>query len=228
MKITLSKYIEISELDYKDINYETNIIEIGYDLSHGEIEELNIDDFQTKITNIDKQLSIRTIASNSKIDGNNLIFDTNSLTFGQYIDCEAYLKDKKYNEFLQVFFNLNNINFYDSAISIFFNAYDEFTKFQKLIFTSYKSLFGGIEEDINEEIEEELISPTKRFKDNQEKIKQEIQKKWSWHLICFNLSQKSIIKMDEVYSLNFIKVLNILLMIKELEIDLSPTPYNQI
>ena len=226
MIITLNKYLQISDLDQNDFEYESNLIQICFDLSSLDIDEMDVDEFQSKIKKIDKSLGIRKIAKDSKWKENSLIFNLTNITFGQYVDMENYLKDNKPNEFLKTFFKLKDIDFYDAPISIFFNAYDEFKSFQDTIFESYSALFGTNDEEIIDDDDDEvLISPKKRFEDGQNKIKQENERKWSWFSIAFNLAKRDITKLDDVFDQNFVKVLNILLMIKDLQIDLNPQPY---
>lgn len=225
MIITLNKYLEISELDSTSHDYEFKLIEICYDLLPDEIDELDVDEFENKIKQIDKILSIRKIASNSKWLDNELNFNLTQITFGQYVDMENYLKDSKFNEFIQTFFNLKSIDFNNAPVSIFFNTLDEFKSFQNTIFESYSNLFGTNDVTTVKDDDEVLISPAKRFSDREKKIKDDNQKKWNWFSIAYNLAKRDITKLDDVFNQNFIKVLNILLMIKELQIDINPQPY---
>ena len=223
--MTLNNYIEITKLDTNSITYENDLIQIIYNLSNDEIDELDVDVFRDYIKKIDRSSIIRKIPSNSIIQGKELKFDLNKITFGEYIDMETYLKDEKFNKFLQVLFKTPDIDFGEQSVTIFFYGYDEFTSFQNNLFSNYSSLFGTNDEEEIIDDKEILISPKKRFEDNQNKIKQENERKWGWISIAFSLAKRDITKLDDVLNLNFIMVLNILLMVKDLQIDLNPQPY---
>src|ERR1017187_731635 len=223
MIITLDKYQDLIKLDSESPRYEYDLIQICYDLTDDELDELDIENFSNYVKEIDTKLLTRTIAPNSKYYGKPLVFNVENVTFGEFIDLETFLKNEDYNNFLKIFFKLPTEDFLLSHISIFFNVYDVFKSFQETIYTSYAKLFGELDEEPIDDEDLEFISPTKRYKDSQDKIKSDLNKKYGWVPVAFTLANKDITKLDAVLNLEFIYCLNILMMVKELQIDINNT-----
>ena len=222
--ITVSQYLDIIELDenLSQDAYDFNLISIVYDIPIEEVGELELDEFIKRIKIIDSILSNRKYPQFSKYKSN-----IDVLTFGQYIDLEEYNKSSNWVRFLQIFYNDKTTYFSEEPVSLLFYAQDEFKKYQDSIFSNYSPLFGGQEDEDEPEEEEDqpLLSPGKRFADLKEKRKQEIQLKWGWILVAFNLAKNDITKLDKVLELKMIMVLNILLLIKENNIELNPQAF---
>lgn len=224
--ITVNDFIDIIELDATLPSYDYDLVGTILSYSTEQMEEMNIQDFIVHLEAIKKQIQIRKINPNDIWNGLNVgeAKDFNQITFGEYIDLESYLKNKDFNSFLKVIFK-SDIDFLDCPLAILFYKIDEFEEFRKLITENYSSIFTATDDNDNDDEEERFISPAKTFSENDKKKKAETQKKWGWFTVAFNLAKNDITKIDEVMEQNFIKTLNILSMVSELQIQINPDAY---
>jgi hypothetical protein len=221
--ITIQQFNEIVEMDTKDPNYDYQVISMVFGFSLEEIGELSIDDLIKYQKKISQWMEIRKAGPNTKWCKNSLIFNINNLTFGEYVDLESFIKIKKYNEFLNIFFKLD-IDFNDAPVTILFNALDIFNEYQQNLFKSYETIFQFDDEDEEDE-EERFISPKRTAINTKEQQMAAKQKKWGWYSVAFSLAKNDITKIDEVFNQPLIKVLNILTMVKDLQIELNVGAY---
>lgn len=224
--ITIETYLEMQRTDESEISPNT-LVSIYKDISLDEVNDLDVETFDRYSKELNIFLSNRRFPKGSVYKSN-----LDVITFGEYIDLEEYSKLKNWTRFLQIFYN-DKVNFFsDEPVSILFYAQDEFMKYQTTIFGNYFPLFGDPDDDEPEEQPDSndspMISPNKRFADFKEKRKQEIQLKWGWILVAFNLAKNDITKLEKVLDLKMTYVLNILLLIKENNIDLNPQSFPSI
>lgn len=224
--ITIHNFNDIIKLDINSSTYDYQLVGIILSKSDEEMDEIPINEFLLCLNKIKKEIQVRRIFENDiwnniKVGNKS---DFNIISFGEYIDLEKYIEENEFNLFLQKIYN-TEIDFGEAPLPILFYKIDEFIKFKELINNSFQSLFTIITEDDNEEQEERFISPKRMSINSKEQQKSNNQKKWGWYSIAFSLAKNDITKIDEVFSQPLFKVLNILSMVRELEIDLNPSSY---
>lgn len=225
--ITINDFNEIIKLDTSLPTYDYDLVGIILSIPAEEMGEMPINEFIKNLNKVKNYIQVRKINENEVWNNINVGYknDFMSLTFGEYVDLESYLNNKKFNEFLKIIYK-TDIDFNDAPLPILFYKIDEFELFIKKIHENYSSIFSVIDEEENNEDEEErFISPKRTAINTKEQQMAAKQKKWGWYSVAFSLAKNDITKLDEVFNQPLIKVLNILSMVRELSIDLNPNSY---
>lgn len=221
--ITISKYIDILNIT-ETSTYNFELVSLVYDLDFDDVQDMDIDEFNNKLIQIQREISVRNVQDNTNWNGHILNFTLDKIKFGRYIDLDTLLNKGEFHQFAQRFFQIDE-DLYDLPVAALFKAIDTFIAYRNSIYQTYEVLFDGDSTDEEESNEERFVSPKRSFAEQLKKNKEEQQKKWGWISIAFSLAKNDITKMDEVLGLDFIFVLNMLVMVKQLEINLNPNAY---
>lgn len=169
-----------------------------------------------------------------EIDGLSII-DINTLKFGEFIDLEYYFNENyinnlpticailyrktKVDEWSNIIYEPYNYDitkrsklFYELPITKVYGVIKYYLDFKKNITSQYDYIFEPIfdEEDIegDNEYDEEDIE--------QEKA-EELNKKWGWERVLYNLANEDITKYDSILEMPVIFIFNQLSFIKDIQ-----------
>lgn len=228
MNISLSQYIEIINLvpeSFKTVTaYQVELVSIALDQDPEEVKKFKVADLVNYVKQINLILK-QTLKPVTKINIHEHILHAVpffNLTFGQYIDLESYLKDKKFAHVAAALYNkqlthqLGYKDTYESydLIDIDYRAklisqltftdiigtIHEYIKFRQNLVKSYTNLF------VEPEAQEDDLSDIER---KQLEHQKEVHSQFAWESMLDFLGNGDITKYHDILNLPVLFVFNI-------------------
>ena len=221
------------------------IVSILLDKSLEDVEDMDYLEFNKALRNI--SFMNEPIKSHNcnviKLAGTKLeLINFKDLEFGAFIDLEHYFTDNYLNNLPIIFsilyrqvvtpttaLNKAVLEPYGSWLDIrpqllekvpITSLYEVLTKyidFRQGVYSSYKGMFQGDEEQLTEQEEKEIIS-NMTTKERQEYEQEKRVGKWSWTLMLLKLANNDVTNIDKAASMKVFEALNLLAMKQELNI----------
>jgi hypothetical protein len=237
-QVTLEQFIEIGKIDKTQgaYHYNSEALSILADVNIEEIEELEIDELNALIKEVNwysnqppNRYQEEVLGMKLKPFGKLELYewiDLEHLFTSDYIDnldkiCAIMYRKVRLNEWEEEVmepydFDLSNRaeQFLDLPITYIYGIINEFIKFRKHFYETYRNLFGDV--DDTEISEEEKAKLTKEELDDIEAEKKA--SKWSWEQMIYNLCNGDLTKAEKLGKLKLIFVFNMIGMKKELNI----------
>jgi len=224
----------------------STILSILKDVSIDDLEDLDIEEFNTLLENtrfITKPLK-NTPKSIISVDGVKLYRLENSrLTLGEFIDLENLMTNNLVDNLdviLTIFYRRRVSEgdmwskpvmepygdwiyhrrglFGDVPIQDVYGVISSYLSYRKMLFKLYAGLFNDSEDDGYHTIPDNETSIEKRERLKEEKREETI-RKWNWDSITLKLASNDALKIDEVTNMSLIGAFNVLSLKKEMEIE---------
>ena len=237
-QVTLEQFIEISKIDKTQgaYHYNSEALSILADEDIETIEELDIDELNALIKQVSwyshqppnryqAEILGLKLKAFSKLELYEWI-DLEYLFTNDYVEnldkiCAILYRQTKLYEWKEEVmepydFDLNNRaeQFLDLPITDIYGIINEFIKFRKHFYETYKNLFGDVDDtDLSDEEKAKL---TKEELDEIEAEKKA--SKWSWEQMIYSLCNGDLTKAEKLGKLKLTFVFNMIGMKKELNI----------
>ena len=249
LTINVAQFIELFSLDLKDYetvdDYYIQILSILSNQSIEDIEDIEYDDFKQHIANLNFIYRLPTKQPSIKLnieDTDLYLMDLTQITIGEFIDLEYFITDgytKNLSLILSILYRRKTIHnssfiidefepygnwiyhraplFNDICINDVYGVITNYLTFRSNIFETYQGLFD------NEDPEELDIDDSESFKSKLEKTKANNEgkavRKWGWDALLLKLAKNDPSRLNEVTGMPLIQALNVLSMVRELNIE---------
>ncbi len=216
---------DISFNQYLDIvHYYENSDQYGDDLDRI-VTLLVIFDKETDIDEMynKKYLEVQELfAPIAKVLSEEIVYDTlpyedfSTLTYGNWIDLESYLKDKDWSGIFDIIFRNKE---YDLDLDILspvkiFDAYLKIVEYRKKVYDNYSFAFS-MEPPANTDDE----TPEERLEREKIEEDQEKNSQFTWYLHTYDVTNGDITKFDEIFDMNHLFIFNIIDMKKRFKLN---------
>lgn len=234
--LNLSQLLELKYLNPSDFESGTDFyiqkISIATGINEDELSDLTHNELiksmaMISFTNVDPVNAPKRVGIYD-------LKDFKDLTLGEFIDIENYIRKglevgtidiliTLYRRFTldewgqRIYEPLTAVNFekrrkeFENFTAEIYGVIPEYLKFRNDFINKRKPLFG-IEDDDEESDDDEL-------NEDEKDVNEELLKKYSWHLLLYNLAKGDITKIDEITDLNLFFVYGMVAMKFELKID---------
>lgn len=158
----------------------------------------------------------------SKVLSENMVYDTlpyedfSTLTYGNWIDLEDYLKEKDWHNIFNIIFKNKD---YDLDLDVvspvkIFEAYLKIVEYRKKVYDNYSFAFSMEPPvEIDDETPEERLEREK-IEEDQEKNSQ-----FTWYLHTYDVTKGDLTKFDEIFDMNHLFIFNIIDMKKRFKLN---------
>lgn len=158
----------------------------------------------------------------AKVLSENMVYDTlpyedfSTLTYGNWIDLESYLKDKDwYNIFNIIFKNKDYDLDLDSISPVkIFDAYIKLVEYRKKVYDNYSFAFN-----MEPPVETDEETPEERLEREKIEEDQEKNSQFTWYLHTYDVTKGDLTKFDEIFDMNHLFIFNIIDMKKRFKLN---------